>query len=166
MTIKSLDLGCGPAPKNPFGALEIFGVDVIDYGDSKIKVADLTVQPIPFPDTFFDFLTAYDFIEHIPRVVYSPNRQNSFINLMNEVYRVLKVGGLFFSSTPAFPHESAFVDPTHVNIITQNTFPLYFDNYFKWARPYGFAGSFKILSSKWQGHHLEVSMQKVFTFSE
>ena len=73
---------------------------------------------------------------------------------MNEVWRVLKPDGKFYSSTPAFPHAAAFWDPTHVNFITEETFPLYFDNTNIWARGYGFKGSFEIESQTWQGPHL------------
>jgi hypothetical protein len=73
-------------------------------------------------------VTAHDFIEHIPKVICNPQRRNSFIELMNETWRVLKVGGRFLSVTPAFPQPAAFVDPTHVNIITEQIFPLYFDD--------------------------------------
>jgi SAM-dependent methyltransferase len=128
----SLDLGCGENPRNPFEANNIFGVDVRNINDSRIKVANLFFEPIPFGDEYFDFVTAFDFIEHIPRVLslFNPISQkneikNPFIDLMNEVYRVLKMGGLFYSHTPALPHPAAFQDPTHVNFITEKTFPLF-----------------------------------------
>ncbi len=45
-----------------------------------------------------------------------------FLELMNDVHRVLiKPGGLFFSSTPSYPWPMAFADPTHVNIMTEET---------------------------------------------
>jgi SAM-dependent methyltransferase len=91
-------------------------------------VVDLAIESIPFPSEYFDYVSAYDFIEHVPRIIYNPTRRFCFIELMNEIYRVLKMGGTFASFTPAFPKEAAFIDPTHVNIITENTFPLYFDN--------------------------------------
>ena len=40
---------------------------------------------------------------------------------MNEIYRVLKPGGTFYAITPYYPRDEAFVDPTHVNIITNKT---------------------------------------------
>jgi hypothetical protein len=47
---------------------------------------------------------------------------------MNEIFRTLKPGGIFFSKTPAYPISAVFSDPTHVNNITADTFPLYFDD--------------------------------------
>ena len=69
--------------------------------------------------------------------------------------------GKFLSFTPAWPHESAFVDPTHVNFITELTFLRYFDDQLRWASAYGFYGAFKIVMQKWVGEHLMTIMEKV-----
>jgi SAM-dependent methyltransferase len=162
---KSLDLGCGRSPKNFFDALEVFGADVREDLEQNIARVDLAIEKIPFPDDFFDFVTAHDLIEHIPRVIYAPNHRYPFIELMNEVWRCLKTDGLFLSVTPAYPQPAAFVDPTHVNIITEQTFPLYFDFQNCWARGYGFKGAFRVVSQQWQGAHLVSVLQKVSVLS-
>ena len=148
MSSKHLDLGCGRLPRNPYNAGEVFGIDIADHHDlPQVLRADLTVQPIPFGDGQFDSVSAYDFLEHIPRQW--PNAADGgsrlpFVELMNEVWRVLRPGGRFYASTPAFPHPEAFVDPTHVNIITPQT-----HRYFCGPKPaaamYGFHGCFKVL---------------------
>ena len=125
------------------------------------RSCDLALEDIPFDSEYFDFVTAFDFIEHVPRVIYNPTRRYPFVELMNEVYRVLKVGGMFFSSTPAYPHPAAFQDPTHVNIITAETFPMYFDDKARWAAMYGFKGAFKLHTQVWNGQHLETALTKV-----
>lgn len=158
---KSLDLGCGINPKNPLNIEEVYGIDIRENIEKNIKMADLAIEPIPFDDGFFDCVTAFDFIEHIPRLIYAPSRRFCFVELMNEIHRVLKLNGLFLSSTPAFPHGSAWQDPTHVNIITEHTFPCYFDNVNRWASIYGFNGYFKIEEQVWDGAHLRVAMRKV-----
>ncbi len=158
---RSLDLGCGTNPRNPFNADEVFGIDIMEDLAANIWKADLAIEPIPFEDDSFEYVSAYDFIEHVPRVVYAPARRNSFVVLMNEIYRVLKLGGLFLSVTPAFPHAAAFQDPTHVNIITEETFRLYFDNVHRWACSYGFKGAFSVRIQEWRGMHLLVVLQKV-----
>lgn len=160
MTTKSLDLGCGLQPKNPFNAQEVYGIDVRDDAEAHIVKADLVIEPIPFPDYSFDYVTAHDFLEHVPRLIYLPQRRNAFVEVMNEIHRVLKPGGVFMSFTPAFPHGPAFRDPTHVNIITEETFPLYFDDKVRWASMYGFRGSFQILSQEWRGVHLMSLLRK------
>ena len=158
---KTLDLGSGPNPNNPFNATEIYGIDIReDLGDN-ILSADLAIEPIPFGDNHFDYVTAFQFIEHISRLIYAPNRRNSFVELMNEIFRTLKPGGIFLSVTPAYPHAPAFQDPTHVNIITENTFLNYFDDSTRWASMYGFTGAFSILSQEWAGFSLATQMRKI-----
>lgn len=161
---KSLDLGCGVHPKNIFNADMVMGIDIRDCNINNIKRADLVVEPIPFDDNFFDYVTAFDFLEHIPRVLYAPERMNPFVNLMNEIYRVLNCSegaGLFYSKTPCFPFAAAWRDPTHVNIITEETFTLYFDNKNRWASMYGFIGAFEIIEQKIEGVHLVTILKKV-----
>jgi SAM-dependent methyltransferase len=148
---KSLDLGCGPNPKNPFLATEVFGVDINNFGNSNIRSADLVIDPIPFEDNFFNYVSGFDFLEHIPRIIYiGKERKQPFIDIMSEVWRILKPGGETFFATPAFPKPEAFQDPQHVNIITENSI-----NYFTESgllgltHSYGFKGQFKVIQHEW-----------------
>lgn len=126
MITRTLDLGSGPNPRNPYDADLIYGIDLIDYNDPNIRIADLAIEPIPFPSNYFDYVTGYDFIEHIPRIVYiEGKRRYPFLELMAEIHRVLKPGGLFRANTPAYGNKETFSDPTHVNYITDSTV-LYF----------------------------------------
>jgi GT2 family glycosyltransferase len=164
MTTKSLDIGCGASVpmRNPFNADEVYGVDVMEGLGPTIRQADLAIEPIPFPDEMFEFMTAHDFLEHLPRVVYAPHRRNSFVEFMNEAWRVLKPGGFFVSSTPCYPHPFAFMDPTHVNYVTEQTFLAYFDNVNRWGKIYGFNGAFAVrVNEVRNGSHLYVILQKV-----
>lgn len=63
------------------------------------------VDPIPFASASFQYTTAYDFIEHVPRVLATQDSRTRFpfIELMDEIHRVLKPQGLFLPKTPAFP---------------------------------------------------------------
>lgn len=143
---RHLDIGCGRTPRNPYGRDELFGVDLAgaaaDAGP--IRRANLVMHPIPFADNRFDSVSAYDFLEHVPRVLPTADGQGTrfpFIELMNEVWRVLVPGGLFYAVTPAFPSKAAFQDPTHVNIITADTHT-YFVQPQRQAAMYGFTGDF------------------------
>jgi SAM-dependent methyltransferase len=163
---KTLDLGCGAKVRNPFGADELFGIDLETRPDipPNIVIADLATEPIPFSSNFFDFVTAYDVLEHIPRLIFNPKRRNSFVELMNEIHRVLKNDGIFFSSTPMYPHPSAFVDPTHVNIMTKETIPYYFTNSINekpWAVDYGFKGLFSLISLEDRDSHIQIMIKKI-----
>ena len=152
MITKTLDLGCGLNPRNPFDCSEVYGIDIRENKDLNIFNVDLIIDPIPFNESFFDYVTAYDFIEHIPRVMYLPERKFPFVDLMSEIFRVLKPGGKFLSYTPAFPYPEAWVDPTHVNTITNKTF-MYFDNKNCGAKRYGFIGGFEIEKQYWHSKH-------------
>lgn len=149
-----LDLGCGKYPRNPYKQKELFGIDVRDINPSDLKEgvhykkANLFFEPIPFSDNFFSSVSAFDFLEHIPRVHIEDNDVHFiFIKLMNEVHRVLKPGGLFFALTPCYPNSEAFQDPTHVNIITKRTHE-YFCGTNPLGRIYGFTGQFECLRSQ------------------
>ena len=151
---KSLDIGCGLQPKNPFNAKFLHGVDLRDdlSLNFEIKKANLITQKLPYPNNEFDFVTAFDFIEHIPRIVLDDGKvKYPFIEIMNEIYRVLKHNGLFLHQTPAYPSSLAFQDPTHVNIITENTFPSYFcyPNVEAKKNGYGFTGNFELIEQRW-----------------
>lgn len=156
----TLDIGCGEQPRNPFNASQSYGLDIREDLSKNIRYADLTVEQLPFNENMFDFITAYDFLEHVPRVIYLPERRFPFIELMNEIYRTLKPGGIFLSRTPFYPISSAFTDPTHVNVITADTFPMYFDDKHTWAKMYGFKGSFKLHFQAVNETHLVTILEK------
>ncbi len=160
---KTLDLGCGKTPKNPFEATQLYGIDV-EWGIDEachIVPCDLGIEAIPFDDGSFDFVTAFDLIEHIPRLIYKGHeRRYPFVYLMSDVARVLKPGGIFLSDTPALPRAAAHVDPTHVNAITVDTFKSYFCEPGNWASRYGFKGSFELLHQAWCGDNLVTLMRR------
>jgi len=146
-----LDLGCGTNPQNPYHRPNLFGIDIRDDAQEllaqrgiTVKKANLAFDKIPFEDNFFASISAIDFLEHIPRQICLGSSNEivyPFINLMNEIWRVLSPGGRFLAVTPAFPSPLVFADPTHVNYIAKGT-----HEYFCGDRPagsiYGFHGRF------------------------
>ena len=87
-----------------------------------IKKADLVLEDISSETSSMDYISAYDFLEHVPRIIYYPERRLPFVNLMNSIYRTIKVNGTFFSYIPMYPFGAAVSDPTRVNCITWETF--------------------------------------------
>lgn len=151
--IRSLDLGSGEFPRNDNNSEECYGIDIFDFNNPMIKVADLAIEKIPFDDSYFDHITAYDFIEHIPRLLYiDGKRTQPFIDLMSDIYRVLKPGGRFSAYTPAFPYYETFQDPTHVNFITEYTVQYFAGEAKHLGERYGFNGNFKLNYQGWHPH--------------
>lgn len=142
---RHLDLGCGGMPRNPYRRDELFGVDiVVAVPSANFKAANLALEAIPFADAMFDSVSAYDFLEHVPRLLPTADGRATrapFIELMDEIWRVLRPGGLFYGQTPAYPHAAAFQDPTHVNVIAPDTHH-YFTAPQLLGRMYGFRGKF------------------------
>jgi SAM-dependent methyltransferase len=151
---RHLDLGCGRYPRNPYARGRLCGIDVrpapaaVDY---EHRVANLVVEPIPYGDASFASVSAFDFIEHVPRLLPTADGRGTcfpFIRLMNEIWRVLEAQGRFYALTPAFPNAEAFTDPTHVNIVTDRTHE-YFCGDRPLGRMYGFEGHFRLLRCEW-----------------
>jgi SAM-dependent methyltransferase len=148
-----VDFGCGSRPRNPLKAKKIVGLDV--FGDPPFLTSDkLSYMKVsadgklPFENSSVDALTAFDVLEHIPRQS-GYSHTNPFIEIMNEIHRVLRPGGLFLAVTPSFPSSAAFQDPTHVNIISPETHKYFSDDVWGRSLGYGFRGEFVSVSIGW-----------------
>ena len=110
---KLLELGCGRGDfLNEFMKknLKVYGVDLSNYSQNffpeiNFKKVDLTKDPLPFEDNFFDVIYSKSLIEHF----YYPDI------LFQEAYRVLKPGGKIITLTPEwqFNYNSFYEDYTH-----------------------------------------------------
>jgi SAM-dependent methyltransferase len=153
-----LDLGCGKRPRNPYGRGRVCGVDIRALSSSaefEFRPANLSLEPIPWDDNSFGSVSAFDFIEHVPRILMTPDGRDTFfpfVRLMDETWRVLAPGGLLYALTPAWPHPEVFVDPTHVNVITDRTHE-YFTGENPLGRMYGFRGQFAVRRAQWVRPH-------------
>ncbi|MDA1338527.1 MAG: class I SAM-dependent methyltransferase [bacterium] len=111
-----LDVGCGYGWFLNYalsqGAKEIVGLEISDQDlhtaresirDEKIFFKKGTAISIPYPDKYFDSVTAWEVIEHIP-----PKLE---LKMFEEVARVLKSGGVFYLSTPYKSFLSIVFDP-------------------------------------------------------
>ena len=151
---RHLDLGCGMEPRNPYRRGSLYGIDVRSYpsdGSITHAVANLALEPIPFKENFFGSVSAFDFLEHMPRLLSAADGKTTvfpFVRLMNEIWRVLAPCGRFYAVTPCFPSQAAFQDPTHVNFISVLTHE-YFCGENPQGRMYGFHGHFRELRTEW-----------------
>ncbi len=175
MTI-SVDLGSGPVPKNPFGADEVWGVDITPFPESNVLECDLAHNRFPFEDNSVDAVVGTDFIEHIPRNGYRLKSYhdaagmsgagleafNPFLHVMSETWRILKPGGVTQFKTPAYPKAEAFQDPTHANFITENTKEYFAGGLVDLCQQYGFKGRFKeLFPQRWEGYWLVWEWKKI-----
>jgi SAM-dependent methyltransferase len=160
-----VDFGCGARPRNPLKARKVVGLDVFENSpfQTSSKLGYMQVSPdgkLPFMNSSVDALTAFDVLEHIPRQS-GYSHTNPFIEIMNEIHRVLRPGGIFLAVTPSFPSAAAFQDPTHVNIITPETHKYFSDEVWGRSLGYGFTGEFVSVSIgwyDWQGSFIDLAI--------
>jgi SAM-dependent methyltransferase len=102
-----LELGCGNRKKIP-GAI---GIDVIDYECVDI-VGDAVEVMRGIPDDTVDMISSHHFLEHVTNLEI----------LLQEVTRVMRVGGRFEVVVPHFSNPYYYSDPTHKNCFGLYTF--------------------------------------------
>ena len=81
------------------------------------------IQGLPFPDNHVDAILATDFLEHIPI--------GKTVQVVEEIYRVLKPGGKFESWTPSTDGRGAFQDPTHCSFWNRNSWLYYMEDEYR-----------------------------------
>lgn len=69
---------------------------------------------LPFESNSVDEIIAYDFLEHI--------HVDKVIFVMQEIHRVLKIGGILDFMVPSTDGRGAFQDPTHNSFWNANSF--------------------------------------------
>ena len=116
--MKRLNLGCGRDIKEGWMNLDFYKYDGVDI------VFDLDKLPLPFVDNSFDYILCKDVLEHV-----------NFLPLINEIYRILKIGGFLEIRVPHFTSNLNYEDPTHQHIFSINTFDYFIeDSQFKYNR--------------------------------
>jgi len=94
-------------------------------------------KPWPWANDSIDYVLARDIIEHLPDKIHT----------MNEIYRVLKPGGIADVEVPTTDGPGAFQDPTHISYWNRNSFK-YFEhgNVYRdrFADSYGTNAAFRI----------------------
>lgn len=109
-----LDIGGGNSPQPGFINIDILPLPKVDI------VWDIETTPWPLPDECVSMAMASHVLEHI-----NPAK-GIFINVMNEIWRVMKPGGQFAFVVPYAESFGMYQDPTHCNFINEATMA-YFD---------------------------------------
>lgn len=103
-----LNLGCGNDIREGF-----INIDLIDAADLKIDLETVGKEKkFPYPDNSVELTLCSHVLEHL----------HNFKDLMNELHRVTKPGGVVTIFVPIYPSKQAFQDPTHVRFFTDETF--------------------------------------------
>jgi SAM-dependent methyltransferase len=144
-----LNLGCGDR--------HIPGFLNVDKSPPCDQVVDLSVA-WPWGDETVDEIVAYDIIEHLPDKIHT----------MNEMWRVLKRGGVADIIVPSTAGPGAFQDPTHVSFWNERSF-MYFENgniyRERFAKSYGIKAGFAIemlqVTNTVDGPKVHVLLRKV-----
>lgn len=117
-----LDIACGAHKQDAtWLGLDIQPLPGVDV------VWDINVHPWPIPDDVAWMALASHIIEHIPTVVIDGGKTRfPFIEFMDEVWRIMKVGGQFAIAAPHGSSQGFLQDPTHCHALNETTFA-YFD---------------------------------------
>lgn len=126
---RMLDLGCGRS-KRP-GAV---GIDRLADTDADV-FHDLDEIPYPFEDATFDAVIARHVIEHL----------EAPLDVLWELHRITRAGGVVFLVTPHFSSPSSWTDPTHKHHLAAHSFDYLLD-----GTPWNFYGSarFEVMSRR------------------
>ena len=90
---------------------EYINHDIVDLKGIDV-VHDLNVYPWPWEDDSIDEIIALDVLEHL----------DNFLASMEEVYRILKVGGIVSLKVPYWNSAYLYMDPTHRRGFHEATF--------------------------------------------
>jgi len=124
--------------------IEAYGIDISSYALQHapdhvrpfLKQVDITQEPIPFPDQYFDLITCLDVLEHLSELDHA----------LTEMYRCLRKNGKIVIKVPNPEHPDARGDVTHITILSRKAWIELFVKY-------GF--EVKVLPSKSRGKILK-----------
>lgn len=106
--VEKIDMACGNNKKDGFCGIDIDKYDNVDL------VMDLRFKKLPFKDGQLSHVYASHFLEHL---TFEEN-----LYLFNEVYRCMKVGGIFEVVVPHGMSYAGMVDLSHKTFWTEDTF--------------------------------------------
>ena len=130
-----LDIGCGP--------LKQIGTVGVDH------------RALPGVDVVCDFERGLPFKESSIAAAYSIHsieHMRDLITFMVDLYRVCMPGAHVYIKTPYYASRKAFIDPTHVRFMTEESF-----EYFKSPNYYGLNTNFRTVM-------IEFGMRKPFKY--
>lgn len=115
MPLISLDLACGNNKQKGFT-----GIDIVGPPKSQADIVhNLMEFPWPVKDNSVKEVFSSHYIEHIP---HGDGYHDPLFQFMDEIYRILKPGGIARFIAPYYTSVRAFQDPTHLRFISEPMF--------------------------------------------
>ena len=121
MKYRELLIGCGNSqtkrihfPGIPEKFENLTTMDLSDVVGADV-VHNLDDMPYPFEDNTFDEIHAYEVLEHCGQ----QGDWKYYFKQWSEFYRILKPGGYFCATVPAWDSPWAWGDPGHTRLITK-----------------------------------------------
>lgn len=130
-----LDIGCGIYPfflmntefKEKFGLDKVSAeVDRKALKENKINLINFDIEKqtfLPFKDNYFDIVTMLAVFEHI--------EPEMLVGLLNEIFRVLKIGGKYIMTTPAFWTDKLLKTMAKLKLVSESEISEHKDSYSK-----------------------------------
>lgn len=119
---RKLDIGAG-AWEDDNGYLRL---DIVRHFSPEVQG---DARALPFKDESLHAVRCWHMLEHLPPMTLildwdqrSVEYRNTRIEVMNEIWRVLKPDGKLWIEVPLFPTEDAINDPTHLGWFSPGTF--------------------------------------------
>lgn len=123
-----LNLGCGTDIKQNWTNLDIVSLPGVDV------VWDINKFPYPFGNDTFEVVCCNDILEHV-----------DFIRVLKELHRITIEGGQIQIRVPHFSSINNYLDPTHKNKFSIDTFDFFTKTH---SRSYYFDFHFSQVKSK------------------
>jgi len=108
--MKRIDLGSGFRPRPGFETQDLYYPGQVDHR------FDLTVFPWPLESESFDVVRAAHVLEHLPPP--RSGERDPWIRFNEEVWRILKPGGVFEASYPHPRGRGVWANPTHYRSVS------------------------------------------------
>jgi len=138
---KGIEFCCGDNPYKPQQKLNEMDIKILHTDKSKGKfvemILDCEKQPLPFPNNYFELVVIQGGIEHL----------NDIYAFMDEVYRILKKGGIFYCDTPHFSNPFYYWELDHKHNFHSRSFHSWTEDFGDTSMNRLTKGKFKIVWS-------------------
>jgi SAM-dependent methyltransferase len=117
---RALSLGSGRSGRLLMEPRSSMSVTTLD-ADERLEpdmVCDLGLQAIPCPADTFDYVEAVHVLEHIGR----QGETRAWFFFWEELYRVMRPGGIFQVESPLYSSVWCWADPSHTRAISEQSF--------------------------------------------